>query len=102
MRVDRLQSPLAADTGAGEILLFLRAVCRFAGVPSPPRPPRAEHSQDCTAAGLRSKGWWAAGGNGLRHTIGSRHPRRQILDPDQSMKWVGLTGNWSVDQNPTD
>jgi hypothetical protein len=42
------------------------------------------------------------GGNGLRHTIGSRHPRRRILDPDQLMKWVGLTGNWTVDQNPTD
>lgn len=42
------------------------------------------------------------GGSGMQRTIGSRHPRRRVLDPGQSMNPGWIKGRWSGDQNPTD
>lgn len=35
-------------------------------------------------------------------TIRSRHPRRRVLDPGQSMNLGGFKREWSGDQNPTE
>ena len=42
------------------------------------------------------------GGSGVQRTIESRHPRRRVPVPDQSMNRMGFKGRWSEDQNLTD
>jgi len=47
----------------------------------------------------QQKGGSQLEGNGVRHTFGSRHPRRQVLDPGQSMNPGWIKGRWCEDKN---
>ena len=58
-----------------------------------------QNSRHCSVT--QQKGGWQPGGNGVRHTCGGRHPRRQVPAPGQSMNWVWVGERLSEGRNPT-
>ncbi|SDX39975.1 hypothetical protein SAMN05443574_1475 [Haloarcula vallismortis] len=86
----------------GRLRVNVRRQSFFNRKPNVPVPSaRHQDARLCHVEQQKNGGQPWNGGSGV-DTIGSRHPRRRVLDPGQSMNLGGFKREWSGDQNPTE